>query len=101
MDVKGAPNQVLGGRTPQFNDQDQIVKSGNYCYSYFRVVSMDENKTELLKDYHESYSTHWYTTKQKKNKKFAWRRPIDMIESAWELNFGSLVEQLDPYLSRL
>ena len=27
------PNQVLGIRIPRDNDQDQIIRSGNYCCS--------------------------------------------------------------------
>ena len=48
--VNGAPNQILGGRTPQVNDQNLIVQSENYCYSSLRVASMDENKTQPTKD---------------------------------------------------
>ena len=40
--VNGAPNQVLGERTPRVNGQDQIFRSENYCYTSFRVASIDE-----------------------------------------------------------
>ena len=56
--VNSAPNQVLGGRIPRVNGQDQIVQTGNYCYSSFRVASMDKNKTQPQKDYPDSYSNH-------------------------------------------
>ena len=32
-----ATNQVLGGHTPRVNGQNQIVRSGNYCNSFFYV----------------------------------------------------------------
>ena len=44
--VNSTPYQVLGGRNPLNNDQDQIVWSENYCRSSIRVASMDENKTQ-------------------------------------------------------
>ena len=47
--VHDSPNQVLGGRTPQVNGQDQIVWSGNYCCSSFWVASVDENKNSHRK----------------------------------------------------
>ena len=53
-----ASNQVLGGWIARDNGQDQIVRSGNYCCSSIRVVSIDENKTQSTKDYHDSYSNH-------------------------------------------
>ena len=53
--VNGTPNPMLSGRTPRINDQYLIVYSENYSYSSFRVASMDENKTELSKDYHDTY----------------------------------------------
>ena len=43
--VNGTPNEILNGRAPWVNCQDLIVQSENYCYSSFRVASMDENKT--------------------------------------------------------
>ena len=36
--VKSELHLMLGGRTPQVNGQDQIVQSGNYCYSSERVA---------------------------------------------------------------
>ena len=56
--VNGAPKQMLGTRTPWVNGQGLIVKSGNYCYSSFRISSMDVNKTQPSKDYRNSYSNH-------------------------------------------
>ena len=63
VDVKAdkpnnAPNQMLGGWTTWVNGQDQIVQLGNYYYSSFRVVSIDEIKIQPLKDYHDSYSNY-------------------------------------------
>ena len=49
---------MLGGRTPPVNGQDQIVQSGNYCYSSLRVASIDEIKIQPSKDYHDSHSNH-------------------------------------------
>ena len=51
---------MLGERNPQVNGQDQIVQSGNYCYSFIRVVSIDEIKIKPLKDHHDSYSNHMF-----------------------------------------
>ena len=45
-------SQVLGGQISRVNGQDQIVPSGNYCCSSFRMAFMDE------KDYHGLYSNH-------------------------------------------
>ena len=56
--VNNAPNQVPGVPNPQVDGHDQIVQSGNYCYSSFRAASMDENKTPSSKDVHDSYSIH-------------------------------------------
>ncbi len=39
---------MLGERTPQVNGQDQIVQSGNYCYSFIRLVSIDEIKNKAI-----------------------------------------------------
>ena len=44
--------------TPQVNNQDQVTQSGNYCYSSFRVASIDEVKIQPLKDYHDSLKPH-------------------------------------------
>ena len=47
---------MLGGNTPQVNGRDHIVQSANYnYYSSIRVVSIDEVKIELLKDYHNLF----------------------------------------------
>ena len=45
---------MLDRQTPRVNGQEQIVQSRNY--SSFRVASIDENKTQPSKDYHDSYS---------------------------------------------
>ena len=42
------PNQVLGVQILQFNWQDQIVRSGNYCCSSIKEVSIDENKNTAI-----------------------------------------------------
>ena len=42
--VNAVLHQMLGGRTPQVNDQDQIIQSGNYCYLSLRMASIDEVK---------------------------------------------------------
>ena len=47
---------MLGERTPQGNGQDQILQSGNYCYSFIRVVSIAEIKIKPLKNHNDSYS---------------------------------------------
>ena len=36
---------MLGGRTSQVDDQDQIVWSENQCYSFIGVASIDGEKT--------------------------------------------------------
>ena len=56
--VNGSPNLVLGGRIPRVNGQDLIVRSRNYSCLYFRAASMDDNKTQPSKDYHDSHSKH-------------------------------------------
>ena len=43
------PKQTLGVWILRFNDQDQIVRSGNYCSSSIRVASIDENKNRHRK----------------------------------------------------
>ena len=46
--VKGLLHLMLGERTPQVNGQDQIVQSENYCYSFIRLVSIDEIKNKAI-----------------------------------------------------
>ena len=53
-------SQVLGRQIPREYAQNQIVRSGNSCWSSIRVVSMDENKIQPSKDYHGSYSNCIY-----------------------------------------
>ena len=42
--LNGTLHLMLRGRTPQINGQDQIVQSGNNCYSSIRVAFIDEMK---------------------------------------------------------
>ena len=35
-----------------------MIQSGNYCYSFIRVESIDEIKILPSKDYHDSDSKH-------------------------------------------
>ena len=44
MWINGDLNQIISKRTSSVNGQDQIVQSGNYCYSSIRVASIDEEK---------------------------------------------------------
>ena len=55
---------MLGGRIPRDNGQDQIVRSRNYCCSSFKVASMDENKTQPSKDYHDLHSSFMQLNKK-------------------------------------
>ena len=41
MQVNGVLLLMLGEGTPLVNGQDQIVQSGNYCYSFIRLVPID------------------------------------------------------------
>ena len=46
---KVKPNLVLGIWIRQFNGQDKIVRTGNYCWSSVKVASIDENKNSHRK----------------------------------------------------
>ena len=56
--VNGMLHLMLGERTPQVNGQDQIVQSGNYSYSFIKVVSIDEIKIKPLKYHYDFYSNY-------------------------------------------
>ena len=51
-------NLVLDIWTLQFISQDQLIQSGNYCFSSIRVASVDENKNSHRK----ITTTHTQTT---------------------------------------
>ena len=46
-------HQTLNGGLSLVNGKEQIVHSGNYCYSSIKVVSI-KGKKQLLKDYSDS-----------------------------------------------
>ena len=52
------PNQVLVIRILRDNGQDQIVLSGNYCWSYISLDSIDDNKNTAIE------RLQWHTLKQ-------------------------------------
>ena len=71
---------------PTSQGKDQIVQSGNYCYSTFRVASMEENKIQPSKDYHDSCPNHiaLRTGKKKKKKKGACPAEVGALAPAIE-----------------
>ena len=57
-----ASSDAMRTNPPQVNGQDQIVQSGNYCNSSFRVASIDEVKIQPSKDYLDSHTNHVQAT---------------------------------------
>ena len=56
--VNDTLHPMLGGRIPQVNGQDQMVQSGNYCFSSIRMVFLDETKIPSLENFHDYYSSY-------------------------------------------
>ena len=92
------PNQVMGIWILQFNSQDQIVRSGNYCCSSIRAASVGENKNS-----HQKITmTHTQTTcptaslfVQVKNGHVLLRlEPWLATASAWKNSINAMIRDL-------
>ena len=49
--MNSALHQMMDGRNSEVNVPDQIVQSGNYCYSSKRVASINETSPPRKKKY--------------------------------------------------
>ena len=66
---------MLGERTLQVNDQDQIVQSENYCYSFIRVASIDkEKKLRILID---PIKENGFTLKKARSRRYPAKNILD------------------------